>query len=133
MADAPLHPDVVALLAEPAPGRPQSLAQQRAHYAEVARAFGGEPEPVAEVLDLDVAGVGGPIPVRAFRPATAVDRDDSPALAWFHGGGWVIGDLDGIDRVCRALANGADAVVVAVDYRLAPAHPFPAAVDDADA
>jgi acetyl esterase len=51
-------------------------------------------------------------------------------VLWLHGGGWIMGDLDGIDRVCRSLANAAGAVVVALDYRLAPEYPFPAAVDD---
>jgi acetyl esterase len=53
-------------------------------------------------------------------------------LVWFHGGGWVVGDLDGFDRVARSMANAAGHVVVSVDYRLAPEHPFPAAVDDAE-
>ena len=74
------------------------------------------------------AGSDVPIPVRIYRSR----RDGSPApvLVWFHGGGWVIGDLDTADGTCRALCREADATVVSVDYRLAPEHPFPAAVDD---
>ena len=56
--------------------------------------------------------------------------ETQPALIYFHGGGWVIGSLDSHDGVCRGLANGADCTVLSVDYRLAPEHKFPAAVDD---
>src|SRR6185436_9153240 len=66
---------------------------------------------------------------RAYRP-TAVEPVG--ALLWLHGGGWCIGDLDGFDRVCRSLCNAAGATVVSVDYRLAPEHRYPAAVEDAD-
>ena len=85
---------------------------------------------VAEVLDRLIPGPGGDIPVRIFRPRPSAVL---PVVVYFHGGGFVIGDLDTYDRGCRALAVGADAIVVSVDYRLAPEHPFPAAVDDADA
>ena len=54
-------------------------------------------------------------------------------LVWFHGGGWMLGDLDGFDRVARGLANASGCVLLSVDYRLAPEHPFPAAIEDADA
>jgi acetyl esterase len=128
---ARLHPQVQALLAELADsGAPADLATQRAAYAETARLLGGEPEPVAEVADLEIPGPGGPLAARAYRPAEATDADAAPAVLWLHGGGWIMGDLDGIDRVCRSLANAAGAVVVALDYRLAPEHPFPAAVED---
>jgi acetyl esterase len=85
---------------------------------------------VADVADRTIPGPGGPIPVRTFRPRA---DDGLPVIVYFHGGGFVIGDLDTYDRGCRALARGTDAIVVSVDYRLAPEHPFPAAVDDADA
>ena len=65
-----------------------------------------------------------------YRPASAPERN-APALVFYHGGGWVIGDLDTHDGLCRHLANRSGGVVVAVDYRLAPEDPFPAAVDDA--
>jgi acetyl esterase len=85
---------------------------------------------VADVNDRKIPGPGGDIPVRIFRPREA---EALPVIVYFHGGGFVIGDLDTYDRGCRALAVGADAIVVSVDYRLAPEHPFPAAVEDADA
>lgn len=81
-------------------------------------------ESIAEVRDLDAGGV----PARFYRPA--VTRS-AGLLVWFHGGGWVLGDLDSHDDPCRALANRGGFCVLSVEYRLAPEHPFPAAVDDA--
>ncbi len=72
----------------------------------------------------------GPVALRAYRPLGAKADEQLPALVYFHGGGWVIGDLDTHDVLCRQLANGARCTVYSVDYRLAPEHPFPAAVDD---
>jgi acetyl esterase len=72
----------------------------------------------------------GPVPVRAYRPKGAGKDEVLPALVYFHGGGWVIGDLDTHDVVCRTLANGARCAVFSVEYRKAPEAPFPAAVDD---
>lgn len=71
---------------------------------------------------------GGTIGLRVYRPQAAGPH---PLVVYYHGGGFVLGDLDGYDRVCRRLCADAQAVVVSVDYRLAPEHPFPAAVDDA--
>jgi acetyl esterase len=70
------------------------------------------------------------VPVRAYRPKGAAKDEALPALLFFHGGGWVIGDLDTHDVVCRTLANGARCAVFSVEYRKAPEAPFPAAVDD---
>ncbi len=91
-------------------------------------ALSGEPEVVANVENLTIPGPGGRIPVRIYTP-----RGDGPfpTLVFFHGGGWVICDLDTHDNLCRSLTNGACCVVVSVDYRLAPEHKFPAAVEDA--
>jgi len=89
-----------------------------------------EPPPVAAVRDLAAAAPHGVIPLRLYRPAGSTPDRRLPALVFFHGGGWVIGDLDTHDGVCRRLANGAGCAVVAVDYRLAPEHKFPAAVED---
>ncbi len=86
-----------------------------------------EPEPVAAVENRSIDGPGGAIPVRIYSPAGNGPR---PALVYFHGGGFVIGSLETHDHTCRALANAARCVVVAVDYRLAPESKFPAALDD---
>ena len=86
---------------------------------------------VAAVEDLDLPGPGGTLRVRHYRPHGSTASETLPALVFFHGGGFVIGDLDTHDVVCRLLANASRAAVLAVDYRLAPEHPFPAAVDDA--
>src|SRR6202140_4170787 len=85
------------------------------------------PEPVDQVRDLKIPGPAGEIPIRVYSPKA---QSPSPALIYFHGGGWVLGDLESHDHVCRALANSASCVVLSVDYRLAPEHKFPAAVDD---
>jgi acetyl esterase len=73
----------------------------------------------------------GSIPIRVYRPAGVADTTRLPVLVYFHGGGWVIGDLDTHDTLCRQLTAEAGISVVAVDYRLAPEHKFPAAADDA--
>jgi acetyl esterase len=86
-------------------------------------------EEVARVDDRLVPSPTGDIPVRVYTPSRAT-AGTSGALVWFHGGGWVLGDLDTADSTCRALANRSGAVVVSVDYRLAPEHPAPAALED---
>lgn len=91
-------------------------------------AAAGEPELVAAVADRKIPGPAGEIPVRVYRPKSDVAL---PVLVFFHGGGWVVCNLDTHDGVCRTLANAAGCIVVSVDYRLAPEHKFPAAVDDA--
>jgi acetyl esterase len=93
--------------------------------------------PVAEVAsteDRAVPGPNGPIRVRIYRPAPSEGSPagvPAPALVFFHGGGWVIGSLDTHDGICRALCARTPCVVVSVDYRLAPEHRFPVAVEDA--
>jgi acetyl esterase len=86
-----------------------------------------EPEAVAKVEDRKIPGPAGSIPVRIYTPA---GKGPFPVLVFYHGGGWVIGDLESHDGLCRALTNAAGCVTVAVDYRLAPEAKFPAAVDD---
>jgi acetyl esterase len=98
-------------------------------YREGRTAVSPEPPDVASVRDLAAPGLGGPIPLRLYRGAGTGDGP-LPVLMFFHGGGWVIGDLDTHDVVCRQLANFAGCAVVSVDYRLAPEHKFPAAVED---
>ncbi len=83
--------------------------------------------PEAETIDTKIDGPSGSVPIRIYRPADGVA---DAALVWCHGGGWVLGDLDSAELCCRDLANQAGRVVVSVDYRLAPEHPFPAAFDD---
>ncbi|MCV7303606.1 alpha/beta hydrolase [Mycobacterium barrassiae] len=85
-----------------------------------------QPEPVHEVSDQKIGGPGGDIAVRVYRP----DGAGLPILVFAHGGGWVFCDLDSHDGLCRDLANRIGAVVVSVDYRLAPEHPWPAAAED---
>jgi len=86
-----------------------------------------KPEPIAEVWDETIPGPGGNIPIRIYRP----DRpDDLPVVVYAHGGGFVFCDLDSHDGLCRDLANRLGALVIAVDYRLAPENPWPAAADD---
>lgn len=89
------------------------------------------PEPAVEVAKVSNSTIPSPtgdIPVRVYYPSTA---EKLPALVWFHGGGWVFGDLDTADDNCKNLAKGAGIIVVSVDYRLAPEHKYPAAMDDA--
>jgi acetyl esterase len=86
----------------------------------------GEAEPVAHVEDRTIPGDAGEISVRIYRP----EGTSLPVIVFFHGGVFVVGDLEMHDPVLRRLANAIPAVIVSVDYRLAPAHPFPAAVDD---
>lgn len=86
---------------------------------------------VGTSYDLTAPGPQGPIPMRFYRGRNAEIGNPLPALVYFHGGGWVVGDLNSHDVICRALANAAGAIVISVGYRLAPEHQFPAGVDDA--
>lgn len=92
--------------------------------------FLGAPPRVERVQDLRIPGPGGELALRAITPEGGGD-DPLPVVAYYHGGGWVAGDIESHESVCRALANAAGALVVAVDYRLAPENPFPAAAEDA--
>ncbi len=87
----------------------------------------GSGDPAEDVEDRSIPGPAGPVPVRVYRPAGA---GPAPLVTYFHGGGWVIGDIDTHDGSCRILSRRTGAVVVSVDYRLAPEHRFPAALDD---
>ncbi len=127
----PVADDLVALMALVDAARlpmdevtPESM---RAGYSALAAQGGAE---MAEVVDRVIPGPdGSDLPIRSYRPYGAGERP--PVVVYLHGGGWTIGDLQTHDEPCRALAAGTGAVVVSVDYRLAPEHPFPAAVDDA--
>jgi acetyl esterase len=87
----------------------------------------GDPEPVGAVEERTIPGAGGEMPARIYSP---YGTGPFPVLVYFHGGGWVIGDLEAYDATCRALTNAAGCLVVAMEYRLAPEHKFPAAPED---
>jgi acetyl esterase len=86
---------------------------------------------VGAVRDVEIDGAAGPLRARHYRPADADASARPPLLVFFHGGGFVVGDLETHDEPCRLLCRHAEVHVLSVDYRLAPEHPFPAAVDDA--
>lgn len=88
----------------------------------------GGNQPIGAVTDRTIDGPGGPLPLRFYTPRGL--SGESPALLFFHGGGWIYGDLESHDATCRFLAEEAQVRVIAVDYRLAPEAPYPAAVDD---
>ena len=114
------HPPLQALTPEKA----------RAAYAaswEPMQSPGGV---VASVQDITIDGPGGALALRVYRGEGVDPSSVVPCLLYLHGGGWVIGNLESHDRLCRRFANVANLCVVAVDYRLAPEHPFPAALDD---
>ena len=133
-----LHPQARALLdlmeARRVPAtHTLSPADARALYRDRRAYTQPEPPAVGEVRALTADGPGGPIPLRLYRPLGApggVAARALPVLVFFHGGGWVIGDLETHDTLCRQLAHGAGCAVVAVDYRMGPEHRFPAAVED---
>jgi acetyl esterase len=127
----PLDPKARELLEVlDAPGAPAfselPLADARAAVTQLFAAQ-GTPEPLARVEDRTVPGPAGNIPVRVYTPE---GRGPFPVLVFFHGGGWVLCDLESHDLVCRTLARAVPAVVVAVDYRRAPEDKFPAAAED---
>ena len=132
----PLDPDAARLLemarqAGYPPFEDLSPASARRAYAaswEAMQTPGGE---VASVSDIDIPGPAGPLKLRVYRGLGTDASAMLPCMLFLHGGGWVIGSLESHDRMCRQLANKAQIAVVAVDYRLAPEHPFPAALDDA--
>jgi acetyl esterase len=116
-------------------GRPAyhtlSPKEARQLFRETRPASTPTPPDIGVVKNLSAHGPGGPIPLRVYRPAGVADDVRLPGLVYFHGGGWVIGDLDTHDVQCRQLTAEAGITVVSVDYRLAPEDKFPAAVDDA--
>ena len=110
----------------------QALTPENARSAYAAgwasmQTDGGE---VASVRDQSIKGPGGVLNQRIYRGAGTQANEALPCMLFLHGGGWVIGNLESHDRLCRRLANVARICVVALDYRLAPEHPFPAALED---
>ena len=131
MLSSKLAPDMRAILEGlAAMGGPPLESLPVAEARQAARGLNqlaGTPEPVANIENRKIPGRGGEIPIRIYTPEGS---GPCPGVVYFHGGGWVICDLDTHDNVCRAIARRAGAVVVAVDYRLAPEHRFPAALED---
>jgi acetyl esterase len=132
-ATMPLDPQVAAMRERAvAAGTPAlytlSIEQARAADLAAIQAAAGTGEPVHEVLDRKIPGPDGPLPVRVYRPADTVDP--LPTLLYFFGGGWTLGSIETSDAICRSLANAVPCQVITVGYRLAPEHPFPAAVND---
>jgi len=126
-----LDPEIAALLPALNRGFPRvetmTAAQLRAVIRERAVLL-QNPEPVGEAVDRTVPGPAGDIAVRIYRPAAS--SGPLPVIVFAHGGGFVFCDLDSHDDLCRAMTNGVGAIVVSVDYRLAPECRWPAAVDD---
>ena len=132
-----LDPDASAVFkAFQEAGRPAyetlTPAEARAFYLAGRVVTNPEPPELKSVTALAIPSPAGSIPARIYTPLKLRTRDGlAPCLVFFHGGGWVIGDLDSHDVACRKLADEGQLIVISVDYRLAPEHKFPAAVDDA--
>ncbi|MEF9672318.1 alpha/beta hydrolase [Pseudomonas sp. PCH446] len=128
MTDYPLAPELSAFVAKTLDfNYPDSTINGlRNGYSEMCRAF-----TPARPANISVnEQLIGQVPVRQYRPTSATPADGWPCVVYLHGGGWVVGDLDSHDFITAELASLLNAVVIAVDYRLAPEHPFPAAFDD---
>lgn len=126
-----LHPKALKLLKAAAesgiPPWPEMEPQRAREIFASFTALFGEGPAVRHVEDFLI---GEALPIRVYWPAARVEDQRLPALAYFHGGGWVLGNIETHDALCRKLANAAQRTVVSVDYRLAPDAPYPAAVDD---
>jgi len=105
--------------------------EARATFKMLTPLFEGQAPEMQQVEERTIPGLGGPLPLRIYTPRPMAEGELAPILVFFHGGGWVLGDLDTHDVVCRHLAKDGDCIVVSVDYRLAPEHKFPAAIEDA--
>lgn len=127
----PLDPQAKALLEEMEGNSPDITTMEpavaREAMSEMRRARRAYWQPAAKVQNVTVPGPEGPIPVRIYAPAIS---GELPALVYFHGGGFVLGNLDNCDGVCNVMADAGSCVVVSVDYRLAPEHKFPSGAQD---
>src|SRR5688500_7510598 len=133
----PLHPQLALARGHRAAtgARPlyeMSLAEARAADLAAIKADRGTPHPVGEVVPLRIPGPAGDLDARLYRPA-GTTGEALPVLVYFFGGGWVLGNLETSDGICRRLCASAGCLVVSVAYRLAPEHPFPAAPRDCHA
>ncbi len=106
----------------------QSITDKRNKLERSSRLFGGRPIPFENIQDTEIPGPAGKIPIRIYTPDHARPM---PVIVFYHGGGWIAGSFNTHENICRKLAKGTNAIVIAVAYRLAPEHPFPAGVDDA--
>jgi acetyl esterase len=133
-----LDPDAAAVYkAFQEAGRPAfetlTAAEARDSYTQARVVMNPDPPELKSAEPLAIPAPHGTIPARLYRPKTLRQMDGlAPCLVFFHGGGWVIGNLETHDVVCRKLAHEGELIVISVDYRLAPEHSFPAAVDDAN-
>ncbi|HEX8009836.1 MAG TPA: alpha/beta hydrolase [Casimicrobiaceae bacterium] len=129
-----LDPDIRRLLdtifSAPPPVGPPDIAELRAAAEAAPALLGGPAVELASIRDVSAPGPAGPLPLRIYMPDSP---SPLPLVLYAHGGGWVTGSLDSHDKLCRILAQGLRALVVAVDYRLAPESPYPAALDDVEA
>ena len=132
---AQLNPDAKAYLERMAnSGRP--LISQlpapvaRKQYQESSPLVTPDRPAVAAVKDISISGPHGPLLLRSYRPLGSKDHQALPVLIYIHGGGWTVGDIETHDVLCRQLANETPCAVISVDYRLAPEHKFPVAVDE---
>jgi len=132
-----LDPDAAAVYkAFQEAGRPAyetlTAPEARDYYMQARLVSNPEPPELNSAEPLAIPALHGTIPARIYTPKTLRGKDGlAPCLVFFHGGGWVIGNLETHDVVCRKLAHEGELIVISVDYRLAPEHKFPAAVDDA--
>ena len=126
----PLHPiaqAVVNQLAAKPPLHALPIPIARQAMIDLAKSQPPGPE-IADIVDRHIAGSGGDIPIRIYTPAGS---GPFPILMYFHGGGWIIGNLDTDDALCRELTHAVNCIVISVNYRHAPEHKFPAAPEDA--
>ncbi len=133
MTNMPLDPQVERLLKEMALKNDKPVYMQTPEEARAARLalLDKNPQkvrPVGSVKDQLISGSGTQIPIRIYTPG---NDGLFPIMVYFHGGGWVIGNLNTVDDTCRAICTYANYIVVSVDYRLAPEHKFPSPVEDA--
>ncbi|USZ66863.1 alpha/beta hydrolase [Halorussus salilacus] len=120
------HPDMEAIVSDVPPLHTLSVEEARAGYADYL-SVERPPASLADVQDSVVPGPDGSVPIRVYTPD---GPGPFPVLVWMHGGGFLLGDVESYDPVCRVLADELDCIVVSPDYRLAPEHPFPAGLRD---
>jgi len=126
-AHASLNPKPITTLS-PEEARQQPSAADAVKALMKSKGMDTKPEDVGDTDDRMISGPAGEIPIRIYTPK---GEGPFPVVVYYHGGGWVLADLDTYDASCRALCNAAKSVIVSSDYRHAPEHPFPAAAEDA--